>query len=130
MTVRLSRKMEYMEFPPIDERGRPTTYLAFQILETTFHSANHRFTVEELARLLSANPTDTRLLCRQLEETDLLSGDQTEPHQYRYNRRSKNDEIQIKFEKFLVDVEVGGLPVHLTLDYSPSHRSYGRRHAP
>ncbi len=126
MTFRVPGKREYEAFPPLDRLGRPTTYLTFQIMET-LHGTNHGFTVEELARLLSANPADTHALCRQLEEIDFLYRDKTEPHSYRYNYRSKNEDAQIRFERFLVDVEVEGLPVHLTLDYSPSHRSYGRR---
>jgi hypothetical protein len=56
---------------------------------------------------------------------DLLSESPSEPGQYRYNLDSESVDMQTGFEKFLAEVEVECLPVHLTLDYSPSFRRPG-----
>lgn len=106
-----------------DARGRPTTYLSFMILKTTFSEPNRWFTAEELTKLLSAKYTHTERICRGLKLVDLLSENDSQPGEYRYNLNCKNVEMQTGFENFLVDVQLEALPIHIMLDYSPSFRS-------
>lgn len=109
----------------IDSQGRPTTYLSYMILKTMFSESYRWFTSKELDKFLVAEHTDVDTICRQLKHVDLLSENVSQRGQYRYNLNSKQVDLQTELEKFLVDVERENLPVHLTLDYSPSFRSPG-----
>ena len=113
----------HQELQPIDDCGRPTTYLSYMILKTTLYESNRWFTSGELAKLLAARQAEVDEICRGLMQADLLAEKYTHPREYKYNTHSRNTDVQIGFEKYVVDVEVEALPVHLTLDYSPSHRS-------
>jgi len=116
----LSNERDPWDSFPIDERGRPTTYLSFKILKMTFSEPRRWFSPKELSKLLGAKDSDTDAICRQLELADLVTVNGSKPEQYRYNLNSRNVDVQAGFEKFLVEVELDSLPVHLMLDYSPS----------
>lgn len=109
----------------VNEEGEPTTYLSFMILKTMFSEPYRWFTPKELGKLLVAKYTDVDSICCQLKQVDLLSKNASQHGHYRYNLNTTNVDLQTGFEKFLVDVELENLPVHLTLDYSPSFRSPG-----
>lgn len=111
------------DLPPIDEHGKPTTYLSFLILELMFREPHRWFTTTELAKLLAARFSDVESICRQLKQTDFLFESPKVHSQYQYNLNSTNISVQVAFEKFLVEVELQALPVHLMLAYSPSFRS-------
>ena len=96
------------------------------ILKLMFAQLKRWFTPQELAKLMAAKHSDTDVICRQLHRVDLLSEHPSQAGQYKYNLNCRNVDIQTGFEKFLVDVELGSLPVHLMLDYSPSFRSPGQ----
>ena len=123
MATTLHLEKELDDLPPIDEHGKPTTYLSFLILEQMFCEPHRWFTTRELARLLAAKFSDVDSICRRLELADFLVESPNVPSQYQYNLNSANSDIQAAFEKFLVEVELESLPVHLMLDYSPSFRS-------
>lgn len=116
---------ELCDASAVDEHGIPTTYLSFLILELMFCELHRWFTTAELAKLLAAKFSDVDSICRQLKEADFLVESAKVPGQYQYNVKTKNISVQAGFEKFLVEVELEGLPVHLMLDYSPSFRSPG-----
>lgn len=113
---------KFGDIPPIDKNGIPTTYLSFLILDLMFSERNRWFTAKDLAKLLAAKQSDTDSICRQLKLLDFLSEDSSQPTRYQYKLNSTNVDIQSGFEKFLVDVRLENLPVHLMLDYSPSLR--------
>lgn len=123
MASEQSNKQEPYDIFAIDGKGRPTTYLSFRILKTIFREPSRWFTSKYIARLLVADYTDTDMICHQLELADFLNVKGSEPEQYRYNLNSRNIDVQVGFEKFLIEVELSSLPVHLMLDYSPSHSS-------
>jgi len=126
MVTKSAEEREICDIFAIDEHGRPTTYLSFLILELMFCEPRRSFTTTELAKLLAARFSDVDSICRQLKEVDFLVECAKVPSQYQYNLNSANSDIQAAFEKFLVEVELEGLPVHLMLDYSPSFPSPGR----
>jgi hypothetical protein len=121
----MSEEQCYQDLRPIDECGKPTTYLSFMILKTTFSEPRCWFSLQGLARLLVAKYTDVDSICKGLEQTGLLEENTSQLCQYRYNLNSDNAEPQNGFERFLVDVELDNLPLHIMLDYSPSFRSPG-----
>ena len=123
MPTKLANEIELWDIFAIDERGRPTTYLSFMILKSMFSEPKRWFTPKELTKLLAAKYSDTETICHQLEMADLITENPSQPGQYRYNLKTRNVELQVGFEKFLVDVELESLPVHLMLTYSPSFRS-------
>lgn len=120
MTMESYDEWQIDETPPVDNRGRPTTYLCYRILKTMFKERNRWLTPKKLSVLLAAKYSNTDIICQQLKEVDFLSENPSQPGQYRYNLASRNVDMQTVFEKFLVDVELRRLPVHLMLDYSPS----------
>ena len=123
MSTMLHIDKQLDDLPPIDEHGKPTTYLSFMILELMFCEPHRWFTTTELAKLLAARSSDVDLICRQLKQADFLVESTNVPSQYQYNLNSVNINVQAGYEKFLVEVELESLPVHLMLDYSPSFRS-------
>jgi hypothetical protein len=125
MVVKPYNEREPWDVFAIDGQGRPTTYLSYMILKTAFYERKQWFTPKDLAKLLVAKYADTDMVCRQLELADLLTENSQQRGQYRYNMESTNVDVQAGFEKFLIDVELEVLPVHLMLDYSPSIRSCG-----
>jgi hypothetical protein len=123
MVAKLRNEKELADLRPIDEYGKPTTYLSFLVLELMFCEPHRWFTTTELARLLAARFSDVDSICRQLKQAHFLVECAKVPNQYQYNLNSTNSDLQAAFEKFLVEVELESLPVHLILDYSPSFRS-------
>ncbi len=108
---------------PVDKYGRPTTYVSFMVLKAMLSEPRRWFAPRELAECLATKQADVCLICRQLQEMGLVCKSLTEQEQYRYNLESnEGSELQLRLEKFLAEVEVENLPVHLTLDYSPSFR--------
>lgn len=124
MNTTLHVDKQLYDLPPIDEHGKPTTYLSFLILELMFCEPHRWFTTTELAKLLAARFSDVDSICRQLKHADFLVESPKVPSQYQYNLTSANS-VQAEFEKFLIEVELESLPIHLTLAYSPSFRSPG-----
>lgn len=114
--------------PAIDTTGTPTTYLAYRILKLMFDRSRHSFTPSDLARLLAAKTSDTESICKGLKSQDILVENPEHLGHYSYNLNSNNIDVQTAFEKFLLDVELANLPVHLMLNYSPSfpYRPSGR----
>jgi hypothetical protein len=106
----------------VDGQGIPTTYLSFEILKTAFSEPHRWFTTKELTTLFATTYYETNTICRQLELADLLTENPMQHGQYRYNLNSQNVDVQVGFEKFLIDVELENLPVHLMMDYSPFPR--------
>ena len=123
-TLHLEKQLD--DLPPIDEHGRPTTYLSFLILELMFCEPHRWFTMIELAKLLAARFSDVNSICQQLKQADFLVESTKVPSEYQYNLNSANSNVQAAFEKFLVEVELEALPVHLMLAYSPSFCSGGQ----
>lgn len=123
MSTTLLREKQLDDLPPIDEHGKPTTYLSFLILELMFCEPHRWFTTTELAKLLAARFSDVESICCQLKEVDFLAESTKVSGQYQYNLNSANSSVQAAFEKFLVEVELEALPVHLMLAYSPSFYS-------
>ena len=123
MVTKLTAEKELADLPPVDEYGKPTTYLSFLILELMFCDPHKWFTTTQLAKLLAAKFSDVDSICRQLQQADFLVESTKVPGQYQYNLNSINSDVQAAFERFLVEVELESLPVHLILDYSPSFRS-------
>ncbi len=119
-TLHVDKQLD--DLPPIDEHGKPTTYLSFLILELMFCEPHRWFTTTELTKLLAARFSDVDSICRQLKHTDFLVESPNVPSQYKYNLTSANSGVQAEFEKFLIEVELESLPVHLIFDYSPSFR--------
>ena len=105
---------------PLDTNGRPTSYLAYMVLKAAFVEPSRWFTAADFAKLLAASETDTKALCKDFRTVELFFEDDSSPGRYRYNLECPHSELQVAFEKFLVDVEYDSIPVHLTLDYSPS----------
>ena len=122
MFVELTDRSELGDIPPLDNNGKPTTYLSFLILELMLSQPNRYFTPKELTKLLAARLSDVDLIRNQLEILDLITENPKQAGEYKYNWSSSNVELQVGFETFLVDVELKNLPVHLTLAYSPSFR--------
>lgn len=120
--VRLIDEEQFTDLPPIDIHGRPTTYLGYRILKLMFSQLHESFTPKELAKLLVAKDSDTELICRQLKQIDFFSEEPSQPGKYKYNLKCKNVEAQAAFESYLAEVYIKKIPVHLTLDYSPSYR--------
>ena len=110
------------ELTPIDKNGKPTTYLSFRILKLMFSQPHRFFTPKEIAKLLVAKPSDTKLICRQLKRIDFFSENSFEPGKYKYNLNCKEVDTQSAFESYLAEVYLKAIPVHLILDYSPSYR--------
>lgn len=120
-TLNIDKQLD--DLPPIDEHGKPTTYLSFLVLELMFCEPHRWFTTTELAKLLAARLSDVDSICRQLKYANFLVETPKVPDQYKYNLNSTNSDVQAAFEKFLVEVELESLPIHIMLDYSPSFRS-------
>ena len=116
-------KKPTVDIPPIDSQGIPTTYLSFLILDLMFSDRNRWFSSDQLAKLLAARFSDVESICRQLKYANFLVETPKLPDQYKYNLNSTNSDVQAAFEKFLVEVELESLPIHIMLDYSPSFRS-------
>ena len=114
--------MQYAENRcPVDKYGRPTTYLSFLVLKTMLSEPRRWFASSELAEYFAAKHADVCFICHQLQEMGLFSESPSQPGQYRYHLESNEGaELQLGFERFLAEVEVENLPVHLMLDYSPS----------
>ena len=109
---------------PVDNYGKPTTYLTFLILKHMFSQTNRWFTSEKLANLFAARNYDTDLICSQLKLFDFLTEEPSTPKRYKYNLNCENSDLQAKCEKFILDVKLEALPIHLMLDYAPSFRSH------
>ncbi len=116
------------ELPPIDDFGRPTTYLSYRLLKYMYKYRNESYTPRELSGLLCAKHSDVKLLFRQLKKLDFIVEDLENSQKFRYNLNCKNVELQAEFESYLVEVLLKSLPVHRMVDYSPSYRqkSIGR----
>lgn len=105
---------------PVNDQGKPTTYLCYRLLKLLFSNPRRSYTPIELANLLASDIKEVDVMCRQLHLADLLTVTPGENKSYSYNLQSTNTDVQSGFEKYLVDVEREDLPVHLELDYSPS----------
>jgi hypothetical protein len=123
MVIKSASEVEHLDTSAVDDTGKPTTYLSFLILELMFCDPHRWFTTIELTKLLAAKFSDVDSICDQLKQADFLVEYEKVPGQYQYNLNSANSDVQAAFEKFLVEVELESLPVHLMLDYSPSFRS-------
>lgn len=115
-------KEKQFDLPPVDEDGKPTTYLSFMILKLMFSESRRKFTPTDLARRLAAKEDNIDSICYQLKCYDLLTEDPSQPGKYQYNLDSANVELQVGIEKFLAYVELKHIPVYRYLDFSPSCR--------
>lgn len=120
MSTNVTCKKETNDIPPIDKNGKPTTYLSYMVLNKLFSEPKRPFTLKDLTKLLAAKYSDIDLICNQLTQMDIILEESSDSVCYRYNLNSANADLQAKFEKFLVEVELESLPVHLILPYSPS----------
>jgi hypothetical protein len=98
---------------PIDGDGRPTTYLSYLILERLFSRPQKAYTSRELAEALATDMDYVEVTLRQLLVADIVIEDSEKPHSYRYHLRTPNVDVQAGLEKFLLEVELDRLPVHL-----------------
>lgn len=111
------------ELPPIDEDGKPTTYISYLILDLVFNEKREYFTSLDIAKRLAVRQSDIDFICNQLKVYDLLIENPPQSGRYQYNLNSTNIELQTGLEKFLAYVELKHIPVYCLLDYSPSFRA-------
>ena len=111
------------ELHPIDEDGKPTTYISYLILDLMFTEKRQHFTSLDVARRLAIRQDNIDLICNQLLSYDILTENPPKSGKYQYNLDSTNIELQTKLEKFLAYVKLEHIPVYRILDYSPSYRA-------
>jgi hypothetical protein len=120
MQMKEIEKRDPWDVFPVDEEGRPTTYLSYRLLKTLFSQPRRQYTTEELSEVLASMEYEIEVMLKQLALVDIVQQDPSSPRSYRYNLSSRNVEMQANLETFLLDVELEGLPVHVMLDYSPT----------
>ena len=101
---------------PVDEFGRPATYLAYKVLKTLFSRPQRWYSSADLAQQLTADEPDILPLLRRLDLLDFVEHATVSPRTYKYNLHSNNFALQAKLEEFLLDVEQNGLPSFILYD--------------
>ena len=113
MPDKLARTDDLWRTFPIDGDGRPTTYLSYLILERLFSHPQKAYASRELAGALATDVDYIEVTLHQLFLADIVIRDSEKPNSYRYDLRSPNVDVQAGIEKFLLEVELEHLPVHL-----------------
>jgi hypothetical protein len=120
MHMKEVQKRDPWDIFPLDEEGRPTTYLSYRVLRTMFSQPRRQYTTRELCEVLASKEYEIEVILKQLALVDIVQQNPSCPGYYSYNLSSRNIEMQSDLETFLLDVELEGLPVHIMLDYSPT----------
>lgn len=98
-----------------------------------FSQPRRAYGASEIFECLGVREEEIDIILRQLQLVDMVSADTSMPGLYRYNLNCRNVDLQAGLERYLLEVEMEGRPVHLTLDYSPSaqpERTTGCSEAP